>query len=109
MQAASELLNHKCFRPRGIKSPKKEVTMNQSVAVGLNVYLNYHIDEGFDLSTACILKQGHHYHLGDDVLIYSYFPCLGVAVPLCPGDILIFIALEGHCIRSRVSIDYQLY
>ena len=42
MQAVSELLDYKCFPPRGGKPPKKEVTLTQAVAVGLSVYLNLH-------------------------------------------------------------------
>ena len=83
--------------------------MTQVVAVGLNVYLNFHMYEDFDISTACILKQGHHCQLDDDVVVYFCFPCLGVAVPLCPGEVLIFNTLEDHCIRSIVSIYERLY
>ena len=91
------------------KSPKKEVTMTQAVVVGLNVYQNCHADEGFDISTVCILKQGYRFQLDDYVVVYFCFPCLGVAVPLCPGEVLIFNTLEDHCIISIVSIYERLY
>ena len=83
--------------------------MTQVVDVGLNFYLNCHRDEDFDLSTACILKQVHHCQLDDNLFVYFCFPRLGVSVPLCPGDVLIFNSLEDNCIKSRVLLDEQLY
>ena len=83
--------------------------MTQAVAVGLNVYLTLHMDEDFDIRTAFIMKQGHHFQPDDDVVVFFCFPSLRVAVPLCPGDLLIFNALEDNLISSIVSMDGQLY
>ena len=83
--------------------------MTLAVAVGLNVYLNFHTEEYFDISTACIMKQGQHCQLDYYIVLYLYLTFLGVAVPLCPGDVLIFNSLEDNCIKSRVLLDEQLY
>jgi hypothetical protein len=47
------------------------------------------------------LKGKDKYELTDEVVIYFCFPTLGVAVPLRPGDFLIFNALIPHCVSSR--------
>jgi len=40
-------------------------------------------------------------YYGDDIVVYFCFPTLGVAVPLRPGDYLLFNALIPHCVSSR--------
>ncbi len=54
------------------------------------------------------LKGQLEYHLNDDVVAYFCFPTLGVAVPLRPGDYLIFNALISHCISSRCKLDNEI-
>lgn len=44
----------------------------------------------------------------DEVVVYFGFPRLGVAVPLRPGDILLFNALEPHALSSRCNIEDEL-
>jgi len=47
------------------------------------------------------LKGQNTYETDDDVVVYFCFPTLGAAVPLRPGDFLLFNALIPHCISSR--------
>ena len=36
------------------------------------------------------------------------FPTIGVAVPLCPGDYLLFNARIPHCISSRCKVEEDI-
>jgi hypothetical protein len=51
------------------------------------------------------LKGKEFYSEKDDVVVYFCFPTLGVAVPLQPGDFLLFHALIPHCVSSQCSQD----
>ncbi len=55
------------------------------------------------------LKGKAAYDLDDDVVVYICFPTLGVAVPLQPGDFLLFNALIPHCVLSRCMQDNNIY
>ena len=72
------------------------------IAFGCNVFLCCHTDDDFTLSTAHILLDGSDvYSLDDEVVVYFCFPTLGVAVPMRPGDFLLFNSRIPHCISSR--------
>lgn len=72
------------------------------IAFGSNVFLRCHTDADFTMSIAQIhLKGRDSYAMDDDVVVYFCFPTLGIAVPLRPGDFLLFNALIPHCISSR--------
>ena len=47
------------------------------------------------------LKGKDKYEIDDKVIVYFCFPTFGVAVPLGPGDFLLFNALIPHCVSSR--------
>jgi hypothetical protein len=69
------------------------------LAFRCNVFLQYHTDADYTMSIAQVyLKGNDKYKLHDDVAVYFCFPTLGVAVPLCPSDFLLFNALIPHCI-----------
>jgi hypothetical protein len=55
------------------------------------------------------LKGKDKYGLHDDVVVYFCFSTLGVAVPLRPGDFLLFNALIPHCILSRCKRTDNIY
>jgi len=78
-----------------------------SVAFGRNVYLNAHRDNDFTYSIVsahrALDQDKKRYEINDDVICYFVFPRYGMAVPLRPGDILIFNPLEYHCVSSRVA------
>jgi len=72
------------------------------IAFGSNVFLCCHTDADFTMSIAQVFLKGHNtYGTDDDVVVYFCFPTLGAAVPLRPGDFLLFNALIPHCISSR--------
>ena len=49
------------------------------------------------------------YRDDDDPVAYFCFPRLGCAVPLQPGDTMIFNANEPHAISSKVNNNDKLY
>ena len=72
------------------------------LAFGCNVFLRCHTDNDYTMSMVQIhLKGKVKYNIEDDVVVYFCFPTLGVAVPLRPGDFLLFNALIPHCVSSR--------
>jgi hypothetical protein len=73
-----------------------------AIAFGCNVFLCCHSDDDFTLSMAHILLDGKDvYNLDDDVVVYFCFPTLGIAVPMRPGDFLLFNSRIPHCISTR--------
>ena len=51
------------------------------------------------MSIAQIFLKGKEFYTEkDDAVVYFCFPTLGVAVPLRPGDFLLFNALIPHCV-----------
>jgi hypothetical protein len=55
------------------------------------------------------LKGKDKYEFHDDVVVYFCFPTLGVAVPLRPGDFLLFNTLIPHCILSLCKQTDNIY
>ena len=55
------------------------------------------------------LKGKDKYEVDDDIVVYFCFPTLGVAVPLRPGDFLLFNALIPHGVSSRCRIDGNIF
>ena len=91
-------------------SPTSTLKYYGALAFGCNVYLRCHTDSDFTMSMAQIhLKRKATYELDDDVVVYFCFPTLGVAVPLRPGDFLLFNALIPHCVSSRCRQDDDIY
>lgn len=77
-----------------------------AIAFGCNVFLRCHTDDDFTMSIAHVLLGGKKsYNLDDSVVVYFCFPTLGVAVPMRPGDFLLFNARLPHCISSRCCAD----
>ena len=68
------------------------------------------MDADFTMSiTQVFLKGQLEYHLNDDVVAYFCFPTLGVAVPLRPGDYLIFNALREIRSNTLTSEKWSAY
>ena len=79
------------------------------IAFGTNVFLRCQPDQDFTMSISQVLVKGKaNYHLNDDVIVYFCFPTLGIAVPLHPGDYLLFNPLIPHCILSRCKHDDEI-
>ena len=54
------------------------------------------------------LKCKSEYLSNDDVVVYFCFLTIGVAVPLHPGDYLLFNARIPHCISSRCKVKEDI-
>ncbi len=54
------------------------------------------------------LKGKSEYHPHDNVVVYFSTPTLGVAVPLCHGDFLMFNVLIPCCISSHCKLDNEI-
>ena len=77
------------------------------LATGTNVYLPVHVDKDFISSLVMVLKR-EACEQDDEVVAYFCFPELGTAVPLRPGDVLIFNPREPHCLSSRCHADDEI-
>lgn len=109
---AKSLLGYKTLsRKKGSKLA--DATIFGALAFGRNVYLNAHLDADYCYSIVTghrRLSDGENgYSVDDEVIHYFVFPRYGMAVPLRPGDILIFNPQEYHCISSRVSEEEDVY
>jgi hypothetical protein len=79
------------------------------LAFGCNLFLRCHTNNDFTMSMAQVhLKGKDQYTLADDVVVYFCFPTLGVAIPLQPGDFLLFNAQIPHCVSSRCKHTDQI-
>ncbi len=73
-----------------------------AIAFGRNLFLSCHTNEDFTLSvTQVFLKGSDSYAATDRVVAFFCFPTLGIAVPMRPGDYIIFNATLPHSILSR--------
>jgi hypothetical protein len=55
------------------------------------------------------IKEKDQYNVDNEPVVYFCFPTLGVAVPLQPGDFLIFNSLILHCVSSRCKQIDNIY
>ena len=77
--------------------------------LGLMFFLRCHTDADFTFSIIQVFLKGKSTYLShDDVVVYFCFPTLGVAVPLRPGDYLLFNARIPHCISSRCKLEDEI-
>lgn len=115
--ADHQVISHIHFAKNAV--PFKTFVMNREnsnsakffggIAFGTNVFLRCHTDQDFTMSMSQVFVKGKpHYHLDDDVIVYFCFPTLGVAVPLRPGDYLLFNPLIPHCISSRCKQEDEI-
>ena len=49
------------------------------------------------------LKGKEQYNIDDNIVVFFCFPTLGVAIPLRPGDYLMFNSLISHCVFSKCN------
>ena len=62
------------------------------IAFGYQVHNTIHTDDNFSRSVVTVHVDNLHYQFGNQVVAYYCFTRLGIAVALCPGDIIIFNA-----------------
>lgn len=108
IQKARELVNWETIKFSNTTDDGSAQIFN-GLAFGVNVYLRAHIDEDFTYSVTQVHLSGVAYQLEDETVCYFCFPRLGVAVPLKPGDFLLFNAMEYHCVSSRCFGEMELY
>jgi hypothetical protein len=79
------------------------------IGFGTNAFLRCHTDSDFTMSILQVFLKGKRkYSVDDDVIVYFCFPTIGVAVPLCSGDYLLFNACKPHCLSSRCKYEDQI-
>ena len=104
---AKNAVPFKTFTPSNPKSTCANIY--GGMAFGTNVFLRCHTDQDFTMSISQVFVEGKaNYNLDDDVIVYFCFPTLGTAVPLRPGDYLLFNPLIPHCISSRCKNEDKI-
>ena len=94
MNEARKVVDWPTFGGKAIAVQGLNATKNASYEV--------HADSGdFGLSAAMVLKEGHTCALNDEVVSHFCFLRLGLAVPLRPGDVIVFNSHKPHCLSSR--------
>ena len=79
------------------------------IAFGSNVFLRCHTDEDFTFSIIQVFLKGtSQYRLDDQVVAYFCFPTIGVAIPLRPGDCVLFNIRIPYCISSRCKFEDEI-
>jgi hypothetical protein len=100
------------FKTMNIPSCKSVTPLKyySGLAFGCNIFLRCHTDEDYTMSIAQEhLKRKDKYEYHDDIVVYFCFLTLGVAVPLRPGDFLLFNALIPQCILSQCKQTDNIY
>ena len=97
------------MEPSPSSSYKKTARYYNGIGFGINVYLRSHIDHDFTMSIVQVHIDNHVYQRNDPVLCYFAFPRIGIAVPLRPGDFLLFNTQEPHSISSRCRKQDEIY
>jgi len=80
-----------------------------AMAFGKNLHLRCHVDDDFTHSIVAVHVGGIKYQRNDAIVVYFCFPRLGLAVPLRPGDALIFNPREEHALSSRCDKKTIVY
>jgi hypothetical protein len=80
-----------------------------SLAFSAQSHANLHVDT--DMCQGLVVMHEPHvqYVYRQEPLAYFCFPCLGVAVPLRPGDVIVFNPREPHCLSSQLRPEKQCY
>lgn len=88
-----------------VKSLKHFSALN----ISADAFLPCHKDDDFTKSIVSAHLNNHQYTLDDIIIAFMCFPSKGVAVPLRPGDMLVFNPTEPHCISSKCNKDVTLF
>jgi hypothetical protein len=79
------------------------------IAFGTNVFLSCHTYADFTFSIIQVILKGKSQYVPDnEVEVYFCFPTITVAVPLRPGDYVLFNATIPHCISSRCKFEDEI-
>ena len=80
-----------------------------AINIAKQAFLRAHVDDDFTYSVVSVHIPDHLYINDDKILSYFVFPTLRIAVPLRPGDLLIFNPLVPHCLSSRCRSEDEVY
>jgi len=113
IRSAKEAIPFKTMRaPQNVDGSSKSIPPAKyfgAIAFGCNVFLRCHRDNDFTLSMCHILLDGKdHFDVNDEVVVYFCFPSLGVAIPMRPGDFLLFNSRVPHCISTRRKFAHRI-
>jgi hypothetical protein len=95
---AIDLMQSETF---SIPNISQKASVYGAFACGVNVYLATHVNADYTYSATSVYWRGLC-NDDDKILCYSAFPRLGIAIPLCPGDVLFFNPNEP-CVSSCVQ------
>ena len=99
LSAAKETVNFMTF---SAPNSHERVKYFGALAFGRNVFLRCHTDDDFTLSVTQIYLRGRDvYAPTDEPVAFFCFPTRRVAIPMRPGDFLIFDATIPHSVSSR--------
>jgi hypothetical protein len=107
---AKKLVNYQTFKSGSTDDHSKfNAEFFGGIGFGTNVFLRCHTDADFTMSIIQVFLKGKEkYSLDDDVIVYFCFPTIGLAVPLRPGDYLLFNARIPHCLSSRCKYEDEI-
>ena len=75
-----------------------------------NIHANSHVDCDMCQGMMVVLHQpGVQYTYREEPLAYLCFPCLGCAVPLCPGNSIIFNPHNPRGLSSTIDPSVEIY
>jgi hypothetical protein len=100
IREARELVRYSTISRRE-GSLKNNSSIFGAFAFGRNLHLPAHVDRDFTYSVVAVHKNVNSYELDDKIVVYFCFPCLGVAIPMKQGDVIIFNPQEPHAVSSR--------
>jgi hypothetical protein len=108
IRAARKLITFSSITRKEGSFHSRDGSIFGAFAFGINLHLPAHVDRDFTFSAVCVHQQLHRYTAQDPVVVYFCFPRLGVAIPLKPGDIIIFNPQEPHSVSSRCQTDDEI-
>ena len=83
-----------------------------AIASWQNVFLSSHMDEDFFYSVITVQAEksdGSLLSMSDDICYYFVFSEYGVAVALCPGDVLLFNPVAYHSVTTPVNPKNEVW
>ena len=90
----------------------KNASIYGAISSGQNVFLSSHMDEDFFYAVVTVQaekRDGSLYSMSDGICYYFVFAKYGVAVALCPGDVLLFNPLAYHSVTTLVNPQNEVW
>ncbi len=97
---AKILIGYHTMTNSNCNKQKEESFRFNGIGFGVNVLLHCHTDVDFTLSIVQVHIDNCKYGIDNRIVSYFCFPKTGIAVPLHPGDYLLFNPKEPHCLSS---------